>query len=116
MTQKITYNKTAILSIKNEATSPIKVTIIAKTTAALAEINPEASGLVGTLTLSTSTSKTSFKIIADPDRKKPQVNPRNNSGKGGNLPRTIISPMITHIPAAKGNSGRNNSIKPFIFL
>lgn len=80
------------------------------------EISPDARGLVGTLILSTSTSKTSFKIIADPDRKKPQINPRNNPGKGGKLPSAIISPMITQIPAANGNSGRNNSIKPFIFL
>jgi len=102
--------------MKTEATSPIKLTTIAKTIAAVGEINPEAIGLSGTLTRSTSMSKTSFRIIADPDRKKPQINPRKSSGKGGKLSSAIISPTITQIPAANGSSGRNNSIKPFIFL
>ncbi|GAB6098147.1 hypothetical protein JCM16358_00260 [Halanaerocella petrolearia] len=110
------YKKTANLLIKNDATNPIKVIIIVKTIAVLKEINPDGKGLFGALTLSTSISKKSFKIIADPDRKNPHIKPINNSDKEGKLPSVMISPMITHIPAANGNSGRNNSISPFIFL
>jgi hypothetical protein len=55
-------------------------------------------------------------IIAGLDKKKPQANPRNNFRNEGNPPNAIISPIITHIPAAIGSSGRINLIKPLIFL
>jgi hypothetical protein len=110
------YNKTAILLIKNDNINPRKVMIAVKITAVVGEINPDAKGRSGELILSTSISKKSFKIIAEADSKKPHIKPKDNCNKEGKCPSVIISPIITDIPAAKVNSGRINSIKPFIFL
>jgi hypothetical protein len=114
--QKTIYKITAKLPTSNAESSPNPVITEAKIIASFEEIIPEGRGLSGELILSTSMSKISFKIIADPDRKNPYIKPRNIIEKDGKLPSAIISPRITQTPAENGNSGLTRFKNPFILL